>query len=328
MKKHLTAVLLFFCASSMTAQDDKVDSRLTNIDWKEDSTEIITVRDIIRTQQKVTTRAALTDHYAKVWGNRGFFNVSYHLQSTMDPSRTIPTGFSLNNGELPKQTAKYGGSILVGKNIKLHKKPIANTLAFNLDFIGVDLNFNYYDGEKADGDSVYNSKATYDVKEKGKTKTFHYIAWNQKKYQLSYGMMIGPSITLAPFNYIKDAKGLHFMKFGFYYHIGYRASALLIIGDKEKDYQYPGENVFYNTWNENQRNELEEYNENQFLVGHGLYQAWGVTMSWKRIGFGYEHCWGKDLKYKNIAGKSKFGDSSYKFDIVTNRIYLTYRFGK
>ena len=99
MKKHLTAVLLFFCASSMTAQDDKVDSRLANIDWKEDSTEITTVRDIIRTQQKVTTRAALTNHYAKVWGNRGFFNVSYHLQSTMDPSRTIPTGFSLNNGE-------------------------------------------------------------------------------------------------------------------------------------------------------------------------------------------------------------------------------------
>ena len=50
-------------------------------------------------------------------------------------------------------------------------------------------------------------------------------------------------------------------------------------------------------------------------------------MTWRRIGFGYEHRWG-NLKYKNLIAKSEYGEYSYKFNTTINRIYFTYRFGK
>ncbi len=330
MKKQLTAVLLCFCAASMMAQEDKGDSRLANIDWKEDSIEITTVKDIVRTKQSVASRAVKADHFAKVWGKRGFFNIAYNLKSTMTPSTPIKTGYaSLNGGFVSVKEAEWGGSIIVGKNIKLHKKTIANTLCINLDYVGVDINANYYKVENNPAGPVYDYTQTYTETKKGQSVTYHYIPWNDEVYQFSYGMMVGPSITLAPFNYIKGANGLHFLRFNAYYHIGYRASGILLITDHKKDVNYPGdENTYYNVWTQNQRTELEKYNENQFLVGHGLYHAWGINMSWKRIGVGYEHTWGDKLKYKNIAGKSDYGSHSYKFDTTTNRVYLTYRFGK
>lgn len=339
MKKQLTAVLLCFCAASMMAQEDKGDSRLANIDWKEDSIEITTVKDIVRTKQSVASRAVKADHFAKVWGKRGFFNIAYNLKSEMTPHSDIETGLGINGfneGKVPKFSAKWGASIQVGKSIKLHKKPIANTACFNLDYTGVDINFNYYKAENG-GKDIYDSKQQYTVIDPvdGSSKDFYYLHWNLEKYCTSYGMSLGPSITLAPFNYVKGANGLHFLKFNFYYHIGYRASIMLMMGKIESDIQFVELNTPTSTSYvaagtaayKTAKEAIDKRNENQFVVGHGLYQSWGINMIWKRIGIGYEHSW-SGIKYMNIAAKSEYGDRKYKFDTTTNRVYLTYRFGK
>ena len=69
-------ILLLFAAvtSAVTAfaQVENENSRWSNIDWKEDSTEIVTIDDIIKEQQDVTSRNTREKHYADVWGRRGF----------------------------------------------------------------------------------------------------------------------------------------------------------------------------------------------------------------------------------------------------------------
>lgn len=340
MKNQLTAVLLLFCASSMMAQGDIVDSSLANINLKEDSTEITTVSDIIKTQQRLAARAAVTDHYAEVWGNRSFFSVSYNLKSTLTPN--IPASgaeiYQTSVGPIPNFVADWGVSIILGKNIRLHKKPIANTLAFYLDFVGVDINFNHFKPENG-GTDIYDSdknKRFHFVDPiSGSTKDYYYLHWNAEKYMVNYGMMLGPSITIAPFNYIKNSQGLHFLKFNFFYHIGYQASFLYMKSETASDVQFtnlndPTNPAYKQSGSSAYKTALEaldKRNESQFVLGHGLYHSWGISMMWKKIAIGYEHRWG-GLKYKNVADKGEYVDDWYKFDSVTNRISLTYRFGK
>jgi len=337
MKKQLTtfAVLLFSSLVLAQNENENSDNRLANIDWKEDTVEIVTVKDIIKTQQNITKRAALAGHYAKVWSKRGFFNVAYHTKATLEPQEAIETGLGAtgyNNGKVPKFTADWGASIMVGKNIKLHKKPIANTLTFNLDYTGVDLTFNKYSAEPGlnnDHKNIYNSDDAlrrHINNDDGTSNDYYYLHWNLEKYEVSYGMTFGPSITLAPFNYVYGANGLHFLKFNFYYHIGYNASFLLMIGDIESDTQFGQLPAKGNSKYKSAKENLEERNENQFILGHGLYQTLGFNVTWKRFGLGYEHRWG-GLKYKNLVAKTEYGSDSYKFDSTTNRIYLSYRFG-
>ena len=330
MRKKLATIVLSMFAVAAMAQD--TDSRKANIDWKEDSVEITTIKDIVRTQQAVTSRTATAAHFDKVWKNHGFFNVAYHTKATLDPVATynllkknneeakyIETGVAYNGRKAPKYTNNWGASIMAGKNIKLHK-PIANTLQFNIDFTGIDLSVSHYStepGENDDKKGVYDSKATFDFKnEKGVSKgDRRYSHWNLEKYDISYGMSIGPSFTLAPFTYVKDARGLHFVKFNVYYHVGYNVAMMLMLGDSDSDVSADG------------TEESDRLNENQLLLGHNLYQTFGFNMTWRRIGFGYEHRWG-NLKYKNLIAKSEYGEYSYKFNTTINRIYFTYRFGK
>lgn len=328
MKKELTTMLLSMFAAAVMAQETNGDNRLANIDWQEDSVEITTIKDIIRTQQAVTSRSATSAHFAKVWSKRGYFNAAYHTKATLTPQSPIPTGVSgYNGGQVPKFETNWGASIMAGKNIKLHK-PIANTLQFNLDFTGVDLSVNHYNAENS-GKFIYNSDANNRrevTNEDGSVDKYYYMHWNLEKYEISYGMNLGPSLTIAPFTHVSGANGLHFLKFNVYYHVGYNAAFMLMKGKIESDVQFALLPIGTSAY-KNAKEELEQRNENQFVVGHGLYQTMGFNMTWKRIGFGFEHRWGA-LKYKNVAAKSEYGSDTYKFNASANRIYLTYRFGK
>ena len=119
-----------------------------------------------------------------------------------------------------------------------------------------------------------------------------------------------------------------------FYHIGYRASFLFQRGNEYDDEsfkrKFPNTEDRESTEAETLIQNLEKYNRMQCFIGHGLYQSFGFNIAWDRIGMGFEHCWSKGIKYKNQTKKSIFGgsDISYKFETTTNRIYLSYRFGK
>ena len=81
MKRTFLLCAVFLSALTTFAQVENGDERWTNIDWKEDSTEIVTIDDIIKEQQAVTSRNTREKHYADVWGRRGFFNIAYTSNS-------------------------------------------------------------------------------------------------------------------------------------------------------------------------------------------------------------------------------------------------------
>ena len=145
-----------------------------------------------------------------------------------------------------------------------------------------------------------------------KTETYYYIPWNLEKYEANYSMSLGPSLTIAPFNYIK-ARGLHHMKFNAYYHIGYGVSFLYMKNKKEADLNQNVDNADYKEMSDNLK----------LCWGHGLTSSFGFSMSWKVIGVGYEHR-SATWTYKSMNTK-EFEDDSNKFKSATNRVFIQFR---
>ena len=316
MKRIITFSLASLFAMATFAQ---IEGPEDNIDWKEDSTEIRTINDIIAQQQQATTINTSEQHFNSVWSRRSYRNFSFNNHYNLSPKDPIPTGVSnLHGGYVPKYKSNWSATNSTGRSYRLHPTAIANTVQFYMDFTPFDFTVSHYRIER--DTAAYNSNSTYDVIVKRKnqadeTKQYHYTPWNLQKYQADYGMMVGPSITFAPFTSIDNADALHFLKLNTYVHFGYRASVLYMINDEDADQNPNG--------NENFR----EMSDNVKLDwGHGFYWSWGFSLTWKGIGLGYEHNVGQ-LKYKSID-TGTFGDSSYKFKTTSNRLYITWRLGK
>ena len=273
-------ILLLFAAvtSAVTAfaQVENENSRWSNIDWKEDSTEIVTIDDIIKEQQDVTSRNTREMHFADVWGRRSYFNIAYNkgVWLTAKEQNTVKTGYpDIAGGYFNKELATWSFALQKGRNYVLHKKPIANTVQICIDYTGLDLTASHYPG--AAGKTLYDSSTSKKFSEtdkNGHAKTYFYIPWNLEKYEASYGMSLGPSLTIAPFNYI-NFDGIHYMKFNIYYHWGYQASVLYMLNNKDAD-----ANTSSSDMDENLK----------LLWGHGMYTAFGMNLSWKILGVGFE----------------------------------------
>ena len=287
MKRKFIFIMTCLFSTAVFAQVENEDEKVS-IDWSEDTTEITTIKDIIKVQQQVTSRNATEQHFADVWGRRGYFNFSYN-NTKLTPKGNYPNG--LDNGNVGELKSDWGASIQYGRSYRLHKKPIANVATFNIDYTGIDLNVNHFKAEGT-GEYKYNSSI--------------------KHTETTDGKSLGPSLTLAPFNLL-NGNGLHFIKVNVFYHIGYNVSMIYSPNDKKLD-------ANQNTTDENYK--AMESNL-KMSWGHGMIQSFGINLSWKAIGIAYEHRTGK-IKYKAM-NTSDFGKNEYEFDNATNRISLQIR---
>ena len=280
-----------------------------------DTTTFVSIADIIKEKEETSSRGNVIKHFNDVWGRRSYLNISYNI-STLSPKENIKTG--IGNAIVEDCSSNVGVSLQYGKSFRLHKKPISNILQFYLDYTGIDLSFNHYP-IGGDGTNIFNSAAKYDVpsgKSGTSTTSLYYIPWNLEKYEGSYGMTLGPSITVAPFTHIKNKNGLHFLKFNMYFHIGYQASILYIVGDDDLDMNQ-----------DRKSNDFKVVSEALKLNwGHGLLTSFGFSMTWKAIGIGYEHRVAQN-RFKP-ASTTEFGSDTHKFKTTTDRIYLSFRLGK
>ena len=281
-----------------------------NIDWSEDTTEITTIKDIIKIQQQVTNRNATEQHFADVWGRRGYFNFSYNNTKLSPKGSNFPNGAG---GVVSEMKSDWGASIQYGRSYRLHKKPIANVATFNIDYTGIDLNVNHF---KAEGEGKYDSRDRHAGEGDKKSDSFYTLPWNMEKYEVNYGMSLGPSLTLAPFNLL-NGNGLHYIKFNVFYHIGYNVSMIYSPNDKKLDMNQDGAVGYDETSYKTMENNLK------MSWGHGMMQSFGLNVSWKAIGIGFEHRTGK-IKYKAM-NTSDFGNNEYEFTSATNRISLQIR---
>lgn len=300
------------------------------IDAAEDTTQVNTIKDIVVTQEKVSSRNITDAHYSSVWSRKSYFNPGYVTSKVTSKDEVW-----LNNDKKEKLEFKHdwGAQIELGHSYTLHRGAIANMVQINLDYTFIDLTVNHYKQDKAfssykpnqkwegepgkeapfrqTSDSSGDSENSDDNKQY--TSGFEYLPWGADKYDATYGMSLGPSITIAPFTPLR-IKGLDFVKLNVYYHIGYNVGLLLMDeksdshssalgGGKDKS---GGLSFDYLSW------------------GHGLSTSFGLSLSWKSIGIGWETR-SANLKYKPIS-TGEYGDFETKLKNSSSRIYLTIKY--
>lgn len=304
IQKGLSLSIVCLLSLNVFAQNDADMEKMTNIDWKEDSAEIVTVEDILKTQQDVTLRNTMEAHFRDVWSRKDYINLGYN-SSTLSPKDPISLGID-ERSMVPDYSSNWGISLQIGKSSRLHKKPIANMLQFYFDYSYVDLNVNHYEKDGQDNEKLYNTGIPNPL-----DASKYNIPWKLQKYEFNYGMSLGPSVTVAPFVSM-NSKALHYVKFNMFYHIGYHASIINLVSDEDADA------------NSATGDDISKVRENvKLLWGHGLTSSFGFSVTWKFIGIGYE-IRTATAKYKSID-TSTYGDTKYKFKTTTNRIFLQFR---
>lgn len=313
MKKLLLLISVLITSNSYAIK--KSDFNYI-IDEKEDTTQVVTVADIAKAQENVSFESSVQDHYRNVWKRTNYFNISTGSE-TMSPKDEIELGYpAFNKGIAPDFKSNLALKLTLGKNYGLHKKAIANILKFNIDYTFFDLGFSRFKASATDK-PVYDNDATFDVvNDNNRTEKRKYIPWCFEKYNINFGMSIGPSITIAPFTHV-GGKGLHFLKLNVYYHLGYKAGIMwmkfddkLMISEQESSSHYPSSNV--------------KDDNSCLLWSHGLTGTFGFSLSWKSIGIGFETI--SDNPTFRSFNTAVYNDDNYKFKTTGSRFYLQIRY--
>lgn len=314
MKKRIYGLLLALTmAAPNFAQTDSTATR--NIDFEEDTTQIVTLNDIIAMQNQVAEKNFRSRVIQDVWKYKKFFSISYASTSMNGKKIWL---YNPETKAMEEQKAKYtsdwGVSIKRSQIVAFHKKPISEVLSFGLEYSFIDLSFNHYSQDK---DMQFDSRLTYQkTNENGSTNDFHHYPWGSEMYNVSEAMHLGPSITLAPFTKTNNAN-LAFLRLQGYFTVGYRASLLWINSDMEQD---------VNNADPRQEADEEDYKavdkSGKLSIGHGVVTNWGIRLNWKHIGIAFEKTKG-NYKYQSLD-KTTYGSKKHKFMDDSRRITFTY----
>lgn len=303
MKRNLFTFIL--TASALLAFAQSPETNVPVQGSEEENNQVVTIEDILDLQERVTSQQSTSSHFEKAWGNKSYFNISYLTSATLKPTEDIVLGYEgINNNKVPDFKADYGFAIQLGHNYNLLKKPIANIVNINLDYTYIDLSMAHY--KKEPGQYVYDSKNTWEQKDGSSIKNMQYVPWGLGKYDISYGMNLGPSVTVLPFTHL-NIQDLHFLKINIYYHIGYQLGMLWMPNNIDA--------------NASRQSLSANYNDPLKLNWqHGLTQSIGFNLSWKFIGLGFESKF--DNRTYKSCNTSEYGNNKYKFKGNSSRIYI------
>lgn len=305
-KKIILSAFALMCAVFSYAQGSITsDDEPLNID--EDTTSVSSLDEIVKTQEMVYTKKFRDKVVQNVWKRKSSFSIAYtttNLEGDLQMYNPDPTKDAY---ELVNQKFKndWGLTMKIATTVRFHKRPIADIVSFGLDYSLLDLSVNHY--KELDGDKLYKSSETWTENIDGKIRNPHYIPWGLQMYNFTYGMNLGPSIGVAPFARFKNPQLAH-LRLHLYFNVGYRASLLLMKGNDDKDAAQPRDE------------KVKESSKLQW--GHGFYTMFGVRMSWKGIGIGYELVNGSQ-KYKSVETEI-YGSGTNKLKESSHRIVLSY----
>lgn len=313
-------ILLLFLALSMAvlgyAQTDGPAPQ--NIDFEEDTTQTVSLNDIIAMQNQVAEKSYRNKVIKNVWKYKKSFSLSYAATSMSGKGIWL---YNPETADMEQQNIKYTNDWgLAAKRSQVaafHKKPISEMLSFGLEYSIFDVSFNHYAKDK---DMQYDSRLTYEGNNKDDNSSnnndYHYYPWGSEMYNFSYAMHLGPSITLAPFTRLNNANAA-FIRLQGYFTVGYRASLLWVKGDAEQDVNNEHQEGTYD-----QEDFKTVDKSGKLSIGHGVVTNWGIRFSWKRIGIGYEKTKG-NYKYQPLD-KSTYGSRKHKFTDNSRRITISY----
>ena len=305
-KKIILSAFALMCAVFSYAQGSVTsDDEPLNID--EDTTSVSSLDEIVKTQEMVYTKKFRDKVVQNVWKRKSSFSIAYtttNLEGDLQMYNPDPTKDAY---ELVNQKFKndWGLTMKIATTVRFHKRPIADIVSFGLDYSLLDLSVNHY--KELEGDKLYKSSETWTENIDGKIRNPHYIPWGLQMYNFTYGMNLGPSIGIAPFARFKNPQLAH-LRLHLYFNVGYRASLLLMKGNDDKDAAQPRDE------------KVKESSKLQW--GHGFYTMFGLRMSWKGIGIGYEMVNGSQ-KYKSVETEI-YGSDTNKLKEASHRIVLSY----
>lgn len=290
---------MFAMAMNMSAQVNQMTSDDVKEDFSDSDRKSLT--ELIKDNDNATVIGKITDHFADVWSRKSYVNLTY--TNADFKINTLPEGDqSVKPGKVYK--SDWGIAFNLGTQYNLHK-PIANMATINLDYSYLNIGVNHYAKE-----DNYEYKST-EHKINDNNKELYSRPWGGDKFEGSFGMSLGPSVTIAPFTHIdaQAVNALHYLKFNVYYHFGYNASVAYA---KVEDKVEGGNST--------------KIDPASFDWGHGTYSEFGLCVSWKSIGFGFETRSGK-IEYQPFDAAGSFGKAKYKIDNSMSRIYLQIRSG-
>ncbi len=124
-----------------------------------------------------------------------------------------------------KLESRWGASFTAGRNIYVHRKPIANFLKFGI-FIGAQISYmNFEKGRGSLSDLTGGWDDEYDE---------DYMEPTLGKHYLNAGVAVGPTATFLPF-FASGNSQLARLKFRTYFHVVPSYSALILSDDEEAD---------------------------------------------------------------------------------------------
>lgn len=310
-KKIILSAFALMCAVFSYAQGSVTsDDEPLNID--EDTTSVSSLDEIVKTQEMVYTKKFRDNVVKNVWKRKNTFSLAFTTASLTGKKLQMYNPTRDAYEELNSQTFKsdWGITMKFANTVRFHKRPIADIVSFGLDYSLLDLSVNHY--KELERDKLYNSSKTWPEKIDGNkidgnNRNLHYMPWGLQMYNFTYGMNLGPSIGVAPFARFRNPQLAH-LRLHLYFNVGYRASLLLMKGNDDKDAAQPSDE------------KVKESSKLQW--GHGFYTMFGVRMSWKGIGIGYELVNGSQ-NYKSVETEI-YGSATNKLKESSHRIVLSY----
>lgn len=291
MKKIKTSIIAASLAFAHCAYGQDIIT-IPNLDLEEDTTEVTTVSDIVKMQQKVISNNNTETHYLDMWKRRTYLNIA-----------TNTTNFKSDDNQYDFSN-DWGVSLQLGYNHRLTKKPIWGMWA--LDVPCLDINVNHFKSKCDDDGYCYDSS--------DKNGGYYKTPWNMEKVEANVGLGIGPSYTVAPFATLRNEQ-LDFIKVNVYWHIGFGASFLFLSDDEDLDRNK-------DTSKASDREKMAS--ATKALWGLGAFNSFGINIYWKMVGLGYEYRT-NTANYKHFNTEI-FGEDKTKFKSGTNKFYITFRF--
>ena len=141
----------------------------------------------------------------------------------------------------------------------------------------------------------YDSRHTFRVEDS--VDEYQYVPWGSEMYSFAYAMHLGPAITVAPLTPLENVQAAH-LRLQAYFTIGYRIGLFWMRGNERVS------------------------GSSKILWGHGLTTNWGLRISWRNIGLGYEVIHG-NYTIKS-AEKKIYGNEKFKFSETSKRVTLSY----
>ena len=128
MKKTIFLLAALLMSLGLQAQNNP-----TNLDFEEDTTQVVSISEILQMQEMAYSKKYRTEVISSVWKPRAYLTLSYASTSLKGKSLMMyDPATKTETKQSPTYTTNWGLSLKRSTIFPFHKKPISNLVSFGL----------------------------------------------------------------------------------------------------------------------------------------------------------------------------------------------------